>query len=236
MKKLTLKTKLILFVSTLLFTSCEVYDDYGPVVEQEYRTVRFFDGIEVSANVTVMLSQGSAADILIEADHNTLFNVDTYVRQNTLYIDKAGGWSSPVTVYVQVPDLAYISTSGSGEVYGETVWDVRDIELRVNGNGCINMEIDARREIDARIAGSGKIFLEGESRKVYYEVSGSGIVQGFNLLSNRGTVSMLGSGSCELTVLDALDVDISGNGAVYFRGYPDINSRITGNGDLFDAN
>ncbi|MDP5140121.1 MAG: DUF2807 domain-containing protein, partial [Spirosomaceae bacterium] len=134
-----------------------------------------------------------------------------------------------------VPDLAYVGISGSGEVYGETVWDVRDFDLRVNGNGCIDMEINAR-DIEARIAGSGKIFLEGGSRAVYYEVSGSGIIQGFNLRSNRGTVSMLGSGSCELTALDALEVDISGNGAVYFRGFPSIKTSITGGGDLFDAN
>lgn len=235
MKKLQIRNLLLLVIATVVFTSCEVYDDFGPIIEREYRAVRFFDGIEVPANVTVMLSQGSASDIIVEADNNTLFNVDTYIRKNTLYIDKIGGWSSPVVVYVQVPDLQYIGTSGSGEVYGETVWDVRDIDLRVNGNGCIDMEINAR-DIDARIAGSGKIFLEGGSRTTYYEVSGSGIVQGFNLRSNRGTVSMLGSGSCELTALDALDVDISGNGAVYFRGYPSIKALITGNGDLFDAN
>lgn len=235
MKKLQIRNLLLLIFATITFTSCEVYNDYGPVVEQEYRAVRFFDGIEVPANVTVLLTQGTARDIIVEADNNTLFNVGTYVRKNTLIIDKLGGWSSPVTIYVQVPDLAYVSTNGSGEVYGETIWDVRNIDLRVNGNGCINMEINAR-DIDARIAGSGKIFLEGGSRTVYYEVSGSGIVQGFNLRSNRGTVSMLGSGSCELTVLDVLDVDISGNGAVYFRGYPSIKTRITGNGDLFDAN
>ncbi len=235
MKKLQPRKLLLLFVAVVTFTSCEVYNDYAPYVEQEYRAVRYFDGIEVPANVTVMLTQGSTRDIIVEADNNTLFNVDTYVRKNTLIIDRIGGWSSPVTVHVQVPDLAYISTSGSGEVYGETVWDVRNIDLRVNGSGCIDMEINAR-DIDARVAGSGKLFLEGGSREVYYEVSGSGVVQGFNLRTNRGTVSMLGSGSCELTVLDILDVDISGSGAVYFRGYPSVKTRITGNGDLFDVN
>ncbi|MFT7001685.1 MAG: hypothetical protein ACI9V1_001913 [Spirosomataceae bacterium] len=236
MKKLQIKPFVFLLIAAFGFTSCEVYDDYGPVVQQEYRAVRFFDGIEVPANVTVILTQGTGRDIIVEADNNTLFSVETYVRKNTLIINKIGGWSSPVKLYVQVPDLVYISTAGNGEVYGETVWDVRDIDLRVNGNGCINMEINARREIDARVAGSGKIFLEGDSRNVYYEVTGSGIIQGFNLLSNRGIVSMAGSGSCELTALDILDGDISGNGVVYFRGYPSIKTRITGNGDLFDAN
>ncbi len=235
MKKLQIRYLLLLAIATVTFTSCEVYNDFGLVVEQEYRAVRFFDGIEVPANVTVMLSQGTARDIIVEADNNTLFNVGTYVRKNTLIIDKVGGWSSPVIIYVRVPDLAYISTRGSGIVYGETVWDVRDIDLRVNGHGCIDMEINTR-DIDARIAGSGKILLEGSSRSVYYEISGSGIVQGFNLRATRGVVSLLGSGSCEITALDALDVDISGNGAVYFRGFPSIKSRITGRGDLFDAN
>lgn len=235
MKKQTRNITLLLFLTTLLFTSCETYQDYGPYIEQEYRAVRYFDGVDVPANVTVILTQGSTRDIIVEADNNTLFHVATYVRKNTLIIDKTGGWSSPVKVYVQVPDLTYIGTSGSGEVYGETVWDVRNIDLRVNGSGCIDMEINAR-DIDARVTGSGKIFLEGGSRQVYYEVSGSGFVQGFKLRANRGIVSMLGSGSCELTALDVLDVDISGSGAVYFRGYPSVKARITGNGDLFDAN
>jgi hypothetical protein len=235
MKKLQIKSFVFLIIAAFGFISCEVYDDYGPVVEQEYRAVRFFDGIEVPANVTVILTQGTGRDIIVEADNNTLFSVETYVRKKTLIINKIGSWSSLVKLYIQVPDLVYISTTGNGEVYGETVWDVHDIDLRVNGNGCIDMEINAR-DIDARIAGSGKIFLEGGSRTVYYEVTGSGIIQGFNLLSNHGIVSMAGSGSCELTALDILDVDISGNGVVYFRGYPSIKTRITGNGDLFDAN
>jgi hypothetical protein len=91
MKKLQIRNLLLLVVAIVTFTSCEVYNGYGSIIQQEYRAARFFDGIEVPPNVTVMLSQGTATDIIVEADNNTLFNVDTYVRKNTLYIDKVGG-------------------------------------------------------------------------------------------------------------------------------------------------
>lgn len=236
MKKLPRIPVLILLLFTVFLTSCEVYDDPVGFVEQEYRATAYFDGLDVPGNVDVIIRQGNRKDIIIEADSRTIYNVETYVRNNTLIIRKAGGWSSPVKIYVQVPDLRFISVAGSGEVFSETVWSVPNIELQVSGSGSIDMGLDVRDDVDVRLSGSGKLFLEGETRRAFYQVTGSGLVQAFNLRANRAEVALSGSGNCELMARSTLDVDISGSGAVYFKGFPSVKSRISGRGELFDAN
>lgn len=236
MKKLPKISVLLVVLFTLVLTSCEVYDDPIGFVEQEYRATPYFDGLDVPGNVDVIIRQGNRRDIIIEADSRTIYNVDTYVRQNTLIIRKVGGWSSPVKVYVQVPDLRFISVSGTGAVFSETVWVVPNMELKVLGSGSVDIGLDVRDNVDVSLTGSGKVFLEGNTRQAYYEIAGSGLVQAFGLYANRAEVVISGSGSCELTARSTLDVDISGSGVAYFKGYPSVKSRISGRGELFDAN
>lgn len=237
MKKLKNITLLFLVTLSLVLTSCESYVDFNGYVQQEYRNVPYFDGIDVPSNVNVIIRQGNTKDIIVEADENTLFNVDTYVRKNTLIIRKvSGGGSSPVKIYIQVPDLRYIGVSGNGDVYSETIWEVPNIELNISGNGSIDMGLNVRDDVDVTLSGSGKAFLEGDARRAFYHLSGSGVIQAFNLRTNRAEVFLSGSGNCEVRASASLYADISGNGAVYFRGFPSIKTRITGNGVLYDAN
>ena len=66
--------------------------------------------------------------------------------------------------------------------------------------------------------------------------SASGDFLGFNVSADNCIVKVLGSGNCELTVGDALDVTIGGSGDVLFKGNPSISQEINGSGDLINAN
>ena len=70
-----------------------------------------------------------------------------------------------------------------------------------------------------------------------YTISGSGDINSFDLISDRGFVEINGSGDTEVFVNEFLSVKITGSGDVLFKGNPDeIISDITGSGDLRDVN
>ena len=91
--------------------------------------------------------------------------------------------------------------------------------------------------INTKITGSGSMDLIGICDEFDYTISGSGDVNSFGLISDRGFVEINGSGDTEVFVNEFLSVKITGSGDVLFKGNPDdITSDITGSGDLRDVN
>jgi hypothetical protein len=65
---------------------------------------------------------------------------------------------------------------------------------------------------------------------------GSGSFRGFNLRANTSLVEIVGSGDCEITSDERLEVIIEGSGNVYYKGSPILQTDITGTGRIMDAN
>lgn len=86
--------------------------------------------------------------------------------------------------------------------------------------------------------GSGNVTvvdpISVDQMKVY--LLGSGSFFGFPLSASTCQVDISGSGECEVTVNNDLDVVIEGSGNVYYQGSPIIHEDITGSGRVVDAN
>ncbi len=65
---------------------------------------------------------------------------------------------------------------------------------------------------------------------------GSGNFKGFELSTVESFVEIVGSGNCEITTEERLEVIIEGSGNVYYMGSPSIQTEITGSGSILDAN
>ncbi len=86
--------------------------------------------------------------------------------------------------------------------------------------------------------GSGNVRVSDPMSVDQMEVSllGSGGFFGFSLATSRCQVDIDGSGNCEISANNDLDVVIDGSGSVYYKGSPSIHEDITGSGRVVDAN
>lgn len=85
--------------------------------------------------------------------------------------------------------------------------------------------------------GTAYIKLSGPGQgKLYLNNTGTGSINAFNLEVDTCYVRLTGTGSCKVTVNELLDVVLTGTGNVYYRGYPEIISHITGLGRLISSN
>ena len=86
--------------------------------------------------------------------------------------------------------------------------------------------------------GSGNVTVSDpisvDHMKVY--LLGSGGFYGFPLSASTCQVDISGSGNCEVTVNNDLDVVIEGSGSVYYKGSPSIDVDINGSGRVVDTN
>jgi hypothetical protein len=70
--------------------------------------------------------------------------------------------------------------------------------------------------------------------KIY--ILGNGHVNSYSIRVQKVEVEIHGKGYCEVTTLKRLDVNLVGNGNVYYMGMPKIHKRINGKGDVYCSN
>jgi hypothetical protein len=87
-------------------------------------------------------------------------------------------------------------------------------------------------------SGSGNVAVNSAMETDYLELSlmGSCSFKGFMLSAGSCQVDISGSGNCEITANNRLDVSIDGSGSVYYKGTPSIQNHISGSGRVVDSN
>ena len=175
---------------------------------------------------------------------------------------KIEGIGEITTNSLHVDDFTKISTEGADDViisYGPvqevSVTGHSNIISRIQtevSNGTWDIELERGNYGDYELTyyitvptiervsntGSGNVRVSDPMSVDQMEVSllGSGGFFGFPLAASRCQVDIVGSGNCEITAGNDLDVVIDGSGSVYYKGSPSIHEDITGSGRVVDAN
>lgn len=205
----------------------------GPVVEQSL-DLASFEKVSLGVSANLYISQGSTQSITIKGQQNIIDNILSKVEDSTWKIrfDKPVRRSGELNIYVTLPTLSAMRVSGSGNVYGEGIFDQSNTFYSgISGSGNMKLVVKAQ-EVVSKVSGSGNIALEGQAETYEVQISGSGNVKAEALQAAKCKVRISGSGSTKVDVAEALEVRISGSGDVYYKGQPKINSRISGSGGL----
>lgn len=90
----------------------------------------------------------------------------------------------------------------------------------------------------AEVIGSADVDILSSIETESFELLllGSGNFKGFWLSAGESLVEIVGSGNCEITTEDKMEVIIEGSGNVYYKGSPSIQTEILGSGRVVDAN
>lgn len=205
----------------------------GPVVEQTL-DLSSFEKVSLGVSAKLYISQGSTQSVTIKGQQNIIDNLITKVEDDTWRIrfDKPVRRSNELEIYVTVPKLSSARVSGSGDIYGEGVFDQSStFYTGISGSGNLKLAVQAQ-EVVSKVSGSGNIALGGNAAAYEVQISGSGNVRSEELQAAHCNVRISGSGNARVDVADALEVRISGSGGVSYKGRPKISSRISGSGNL----
>lgn len=213
------KLTLLLAAVVVLTTGCrrEIFcvRGEGPSVTETV-TLPDFDGIRLALNATVHLTQSATQTVEVTAQENILDEIEYDIRGGVLVIKDKNciNRHSDIIFHIAIPNLTEVTVSGSGEIITDSTF-----------TGLDNLE--------AKVSGSGNIYLDAEAQSVFLNISGSGEME-TNLICNDLEANISGSGNIELTgTADTQDLQISGSGK--FRSF-DMPTRvceatISGSGD-----
>lgn len=238
----TIKILFALFLGLLFLNGCiidQIFDcenGRGARVEEEF-DLDNFDGIRLSTDADVFITQGSDHHVRIVAQENIIDELEFKIRNKTLFIDTDHCIESydNIEIFISVEEVEVLAILGSGSMVSENTIEFNDINLEISGSGSMDLGM-VGDDIEARISGSGDMFLEGEADELDFRLSGSGDLSAFNLEVRKADIQISGSGDAEVNVTDVLDVRISGSGDVLYVGDPDIDSRVSGSGQVIDSN
>jgi hypothetical protein len=183
------------------------------VAATQSRALPKFSSLDLTGSNRVTVDVGRRQSVVVHADSNLLRHVTTRVVAGTLVVGTTGTFTtrSPMSVDVQLPALAAIKLSGSGEI-------------SVNG-------IDAPRMI-VTLSGSGALYASGTATQLDVTLSGSGLAQLGNLVARDIRAVVSGSGLIRVTATSRLNAAVPGTGAIIYAGNPQVTSSVTGTGSV----
>lgn len=126
-----------------------------------------------------------------------------------------------------------INVSGDGLVEAE---DLITTELEIKTSGSSTVYAHVLELIDIQTSGSPFIEVSGTAVEQNINMSGGGDIKNTDLITDITNIDISGDTKCEVFVNTALDVKISGEGEVCYKGEPTVTSDISGNGEIKECN
>lgn len=228
-----MKTKtilLILFVFATFMSFAQTKGN-GKVVSEE-RNVDNFRALKVSSSADVYIRQGPQS-VTVKTDENIQEFIKTEVEDGVLNIGTEGrGFRSVNTleIYVTVPNLDKIISSGSGDVEFDGSYKANDLYISLNGSGDLEAEFDVTN-LELKVVGSGDTDISGIMGMLKITVAGSGDVDAENLKLEECYIKNSGSGDLSLEgKANVLTVHQNGSGDLNASRFTAVSATVSNSG------
>ncbi len=238
LSKLTVAAAIIGIIASTTAFAGECLDGSGNVIGENH-SVTSFNKIIVETDATVILSQDMTQSVHIQADDNLQNIIETKIENGTLKISvpKCLNPTKTINIFVATKNIDEITLAGNGKIVAPSTISADAIKFIVTGNGEITIDELHAENIYTQIVGNGKITLAGDAISHTIESIGSGDVYAYKLKAINTKLNVAGAGNCEVCSENQLDVRITGNGTVSYKGKPETLSKdISGNGKLTSKN
>jgi len=201
----------------------------------ESRAASDFKAVAFSLPGTLVLKQGPAAPVMLEADDNLMPEIETVVEGGTLKIRFRRGidvrGKTRIQVLVTVPELESLAVAGSGDALSESL-KAGALKIALSGSGSVRIAKLEAESLAASVAGSGSLRVAGRVGEVKADIAGSGGVEAGRLEAARVRVAVAGSGNATFWARESLDVAIAGSGDVRYYGDPVLTKKVAGYGPI----
>jgi Putative auto-transporter adhesin, head GIN domain len=228
--------QITLIIAAAAFTaSCNFHSTHGSgkIITQK-RTAASFTAITVATSIDVEISTGPQA-IEVEADDNIINYVETEVSGNELLVRYANNTSisnTHVKVHVTVPLLNKIeaNSAASIKVLG-VIKNSSSVSFSASSSADIEAQVDAP-DVTAKASSSGSVMLSGRTKNYKVQVSSSGDVKSFDLMSENTDAKASSSGTAQVHASVMLNADANSSGDVEYKGGAAVTSNTSSSGSV----
>lgn len=195
-----------------------------------------FNEVKVAVSSHVIVKQGRAEGVTIEADDNIAADISVEVKGNILQIrpkDKDTQYKSnrKIIITINVKDLQKISVAGNtNTVIGAL--KTKTLNASVAGSGSLDVQELVADELKISLAGSASSKASGTVQSLYVSIAGSGSIDAPNLQTQTAKLSIAGSGTATIWAKDKLNISVAGSGTVRYLGNPELKQSVAGSASV----
>jgi len=187
------------------------------VLQTQQRTISDFQTLTSNIPATIILTQGEATSLIIDAEDNLLPIISTATSGDHLTISNTTGFSAtqPITIHLTTKTIEKLTVNGSGNLKLLKI-DTNDLEINVSGS--------------SRVSGSGK------STNLALNANGSTKLELANLLTSSCTLVFNGASNGNVNVTKSINATLNGASSIRYLGNPsDIKTQVTGASSISKA-
>jgi hypothetical protein len=203
------------------------------------RDVSRFNEINIEGVFNVFLSQGDRASVKVETDENIEPMVLTTVENNVLVLKMKGNMEvskmKKINIYICCENISQLTSNGVGTLKCTNQLKLKNFELICKGVGETDLNLSVEKlNINSEIVGA--LLLKGSATEASINHSGIGIIQAFDLKTEKLSLNLDGVGAAEVFASKELNISSSGLGAVKYKGNPAVkNIKKEGLGKIESA-
>ena len=209
----------------------------GNLVSRDFE-ISGFDSVSLGFAFGVSIRQGSTHSVKISIDE---------VLIDYLHVEKSDGILTiglvPAYAYdirdttmrgeIQMPDIAGIEVSGSGGVILEDFQTDGTVDIELPGSSGAFGVLEAQSLV-VRSSGSAGAVLEGTTKKLLVETSGSSWVDLHDLTAGVAHIESNGASSALVTVEGRIDALATGNSCIRYFGNPTLGEITSHEGSRIE--
>lgn len=202
-----------------MFASCkkDVVRGTGNSITEE-RSTGEFSAVSSYGNAKVFISYAPEISVQVKGYPNLVAEYTTEIIDHTLqlrYRDDVNVKNDNIEVHITMPGFTGLSSNGASPIKATGHFnDAATLDISVTGNTTISID---------------------EMNVGHYSInaSGSSDIATLGVICNTALVELSGNGKVALSVIDKLNVKLSGNGEVSYKGNPeDVITNIQGSGTV----
>ncbi len=225
-------TTLIKFIigllGALLMTSCSFDISFGQirgngnVQTENFNIAENFDRVTAGNGWEVILAQGDAYEVIVEADENLIEAADIYVKNGTLKVyceDNIRSATSKKVYVTYVHNLEGIGASSGAYISTQQVLEGEQLDLDASSGGSIKTTAVVRN-IDTGVSSGGSIIIAGSTENLDVAVSSGGNIRAKELKAKYADATASSGGAIDLMVTDKLKARASSGGDIDYWGSP----------------
>jgi hypothetical protein len=187
----------------------------------ETREITGFSEISLEGAFNVILKQSDKESVTVEADENIVPLIHTEVENGTLKVGMKDNTTfqnmGKLEVTIFLKTITGIKTAGAGSLVSSDTLHVTDLKMDLNGAGATDLKIMADK-LTVNSQSVGALQLSGKVKEVAIDQNGVGLIQAFDLKSEKLTLKASGVGAAEVFASQELSIDASGIGSVQYKG------------------
>ena len=233
MKKFATVIPVIAGLLMITLFSSFIIKGNGNVVSEK-RNVSEFTAIDVSHGFDVIITQGDACTVEVEADENLQEVIVTKVKNGVLhaYAKESIRKATKMTIYISFKELEMLEASGAVDLETAGVVTGRKLEVRCSGASDLELFVEYE-DIRIDVSGASDLDIEGSAHYLNADVSGASDIDAFQLDAAKVIVDASGASNIKVHALKSIEAEASGASDIKYKGNPEILGISTsGAGDV----